>query len=223
MNGKFKRLLGVEWYEGLTPSQQEAGNGFIKISPVQWVFLRHALIIAEQATHGPTAPNHQMSAHFLAGLAEGLSAGEGNSEETKQTKTSSEYAQKYEPQTDVHRSESATPSNKTQESPIKNHDKHPADSHSEGRTGNVAASTEQQAELEEQDSHDWMETSVSPFIKRLSDADLAAINAGVVPTSLMKLMGRVAYNEIERRMVAEPGADNGYGYTGSPDLGEVRA
>lgn len=78
-------------------------------------------------------------------------------------------------------------------------EQHPTDSHSTGRTGSVAASTEQQAELEEQDSHDWMETSVSPFIKRLSDADLAAINAGVIPTSLMKLMGRVAYNEIERR------------------------
>lgn len=81
-------------------------------------------------------------------------------------------------------------------------EQHPADSHSTGRTGSVAASTEQQAELEEQDSHDWMETSVSPFIKRLSDADLAAINAGVIPTSLMKLMGRVAYNEIERRREA---------------------
>lgn len=79
---------------------------------------------------------------------------------------------------------------------------HPADSHSTGRTGSVAVSTEQQAELEEQDSHDWMETSVIPFIKRLSDADLAAINAGVIPTSLMKMLGRVAYNEIERRREA---------------------
>lgn len=78
-------------------------------------------------------------------------------------------------------------------------EQHPADSHSTGCTRSVAASTEQQAELYKQDSHDRLETSVSPFIKRLSDADLAAINAGAVPTSLMKLLGRVAYNEIERR------------------------
>ncbi|MCX5616024.1 hypothetical protein NQF87_03415 [Bombella sp. TMW 2.2559] len=102
-------------------------------------------------------------------------------------------------------------------------EQHPTDSHSEGHPGCVSASTEQQVELEEQDSHERLETSVSPFIKRLSDADLAAINAGAVPKSLMKLLGRVAYNEIERRRVEEPGADIGYGYTGSPDPGEVGA
>ncbi len=75
----------------------------------------------------------------------------------------------------------------------------PADSHSAGHTESVAVSNERQAELKEQDSHDCLETFVIPFIKRLSGDDLAAINAGVIPTPLMKLMCRIAYNEIERR------------------------
>lgn len=78
-------------------------------------------------------------------------------------------------------------------------EQHPTDSHSEGRGESVAASTEQQAELEERGSYDWMDKYVAAFCERLSDAGLAAINSGAVPTSLMKLLGRVAYNEIERR------------------------
>ncbi|MCX5614419.1 hypothetical protein [Bombella saccharophila] len=44
-----------------------------------------------------------------------------------------------------------------------------------------------------------VEPRARTFLCQLPDSDLAAINAGVIPTPLMKLMGRVAYDELERR------------------------
>lgn len=88
--------------------------------------------------------------------------------------------------------------NHTSSSPIDS-ETHPADSYSVRCTRSVAVSTEQQAELEEQDRHDFLEAFVILFIKQLSGYELATINAGAVPTPLMKMLGRVAYNEIERR------------------------
>ena len=55
------------------------------------------------------------------------------------------------------------------------------------------------AELRQHGCPALVEPRARTFLCQLPDSDLAAINAGVVPTSLMKLMGRVAYNEIERR------------------------
>lgn len=134
---KIREFLGVCWHEDLTPNFREIGNEAVKISPCQWVFLRHALIIAEKATREPTAPSHQSSAHFLAGIAAGLSNLEGNSEE--KNLRSSEYSQKLEQKIlSVQRSESVTYPNKTQQSPNKSYDKHPADSTSEGCSKSVA-------------------------------------------------------------------------------------
>lgn len=102
---------------------------------------------------------------------------------------------------------------------------HPADSYSAGRTGSVAGHAcdqsgcvvhdgpaEQEggrdcgsfpsptdAELRQHGCPALVEPRARTFLCQLPDSDLAAINAGVIPTPLMKLLGRVAYNEIERR------------------------
>lgn len=81
-------------------------------------------------------------------------------------------------------------------------EQHPTDSSSTGCNESLAASDKGKAELQKQGSYDWLDEYVAAFCERLSNADLAAINSGAVPTSLMKLLGRVAYNEIERRRCA---------------------
>lgn len=104
-------------------------------------------------------------------------------------------------------------------------EQHLADSHSAGRTGSVSAHAYDQsgramhdgpakqegrrdcgglprptdAELRQHGCPALLEPRARTFLCQLPDSDLAAINAGVIPTSLMKLMGRVAYDEMERR------------------------
>lgn len=58
------------------------------------------------------------------------------------------------------------------------------------------------AELRQHGCPALVEPRARTFLCQLPDSDLAAINAGVIPTPLMKLLGRVAYNEIERRRCA---------------------
>lgn len=107
-------------------------------------------------------------------------------------------------------------------------EQHPADSHSAGRTESVSGHVRHQsgcamhdgpagdekrrdcggfpsptdAELRQHGCPALVEPRARTFLCQLPDSDLAAINAGVIPTPLMKLLGRVAYNEIERRRCA---------------------
>lgn len=104
-------------------------------------------------------------------------------------------------------------------------EQHPADSYSAGRTGSVSGHACDQSgramhdgPAEQEERHDrggfpsptddelrkhgcpaLVEPRARTFLCQLPDSDLAAINAGVIPTPLMKLMGRVAYDELERR------------------------
>ncbi|WP_156878817.1 hypothetical protein [Parasaccharibacter apium] len=104
-------------------------------------------------------------------------------------------------------------------------EQHPADSYSAGRTESVSGYVRHQSgcvvhdgPAEQKERHDsggfpsptdaelrqhgcpaLVEPRARTFLCQLPDSDLAAINAGVIPTPLMKMLGRVAYNEIERR------------------------
>lgn len=49
------------------------------------------------------------------------------------------------------------------------------------------------------DPDDSLAACIIPFIQRLSDYELATINAGTIPKLLMRLLSRVAYSEIKRR------------------------
>ena len=108
-------------------------------------------------------------------------------------------------------------------------EQHPADSYSAGRTGSVLGHACDQSgcvvhdgPAEQEERHDCgsfpsptdaelrqhgcpalVEPRARTFLCQLPDSDLAAINAGVIPTPLMKMMGRVAYDELERRGEAE--------------------
>ena len=46
---------------------------------------------------------------------------------------------------------------------------------------------------------DSLAACIIPFIQHLSNYELAAINAGAIPKQLMRLLSRVAYNEIKLR------------------------
>ena len=104
-------------------------------------------------------------------------------------------------------------------------EQHPADSYSAGRMGSVSGDACDQSgralhdgPAEQEKRHDrggfpsptdaelrkhgcpaLVEPRARTFLCQLPDSDLAAINAGVIPTPLMKLIGRVAYDELERR------------------------
>lgn len=102
---------------------------------------------------------------------------------------------------------------------------HPADSYSAGRTESVSGHACDQsgcvvhdgpagdekrhecgsfpsptdAELRQHGCPALVEPRARTFLCQLPDSDLAAINAGVIPAPLMKMLGRVAYDELERR------------------------
>lgn len=59
----------------------------------------------------------------------------------------------------------------------------------------------------------------------LSDEDLRSLESYRTPYNLACLLSNLASEELHRRWEREeePGSDIGYGYTGSPDLGEVGA
>lgn len=107
-------------------------------------------------------------------------------------------------------------------------EQHPVDSYSAGHTESVSEHVRHQsgcamhdgpagqeerrdcdgfpsptdAELRQHGCPALVEPRARTFLCQLPDSDLAAINAGVIPTPLMKLIGRVAYDELERRREA---------------------
>lgn len=90
---------------------------------------------------------------------------------------------------------------------------------------NVAVELKQGGEPEEHAATNVLHATVVKLCEHLSDEDLRALQHGIVPAELGKLLTNLARVEshLRRAREDEPGSDNGYGYTGGPDLGEVGA
>lgn len=68
-----------------------------------------------------------------------------------------------------------------------------------------------------------IELACDSLMQLLPQKTLKLVNLGEFPAGLASVINSAALAELERRRAAEPGSDNGYRYTGSPDLGEVGA
>ncbi len=84
---------------------------------------------------------------------------------------------------------------------------------------------EEMPKPEEPAATDDLTAPAMALCDNLSDEDLSSLQKRALPPHLASLLSDLASEESRRRRgrKKDPGSDNGYGYTGSPDLGEVGA